>query len=487
MKRLFSASLHRASTVIVKRKAKVWVCILGLGLLAVWGWKAFGARWFDILPADILPAARDADRAAAEYRAAGMPWEAKDLEIPVADKDNAAPLLSEAFAKADDPLLKTSTSRAEKLMAVDKWDEAEAAIQTVGPGLLLAKAASQKSGLSFHRDWDMGPQLQIPEFEPMRYFVKLLSDRAVCEAAQHKDEACLVDLTSAWRLSSLLGHEPILIGMLVEISGQATVLQGAERCASLRAAAPQFLARLQTFLDSARDRPQFMHALRGEAYQGLVVARNLGAFGGVEGALAALGGGRDDDENSPPPLVPSRVIRTGVPTELLARAFADQHLKYWASIKKMADACGGDPVAMGRAMDAAAAQFNKEPEAPSSPDTDVTKASLELEAILMPVFSEAGRAVPRRDATLVTARALVASLSYRDKTGRFPANSAEIPGAYVDPFTKGPLKIKETPTSFRVYTVGPDGIDHGGIAASETKGNQGYDIVAAYPPLPLRK
>ncbi|HEY3781829.1 MAG TPA: hypothetical protein VGL56_12150 [Fimbriimonadaceae bacterium] len=73
------------------------------------------------------------------------------------------------------------------------------------------------------------------------------------------------------------------------------------------------------------------------------------------------------------------------------------------------------------------------------------------------------------------------------KTGVYPKSISDIPGIWTDPFGGKPLHVKIAGDSFRVYSVGPDGVDNGGADRSESKsyptfnGDEEYDIVAAYP------
>jgi hypothetical protein len=57
---------------------------------------------------------------------------------------------------------------------------------------------------------------------------------------------------------------------------------------------------------------------------------------------------------------------------------------------------------------------------------------------------------------------------------------SEVHGKWIDPFDGKPLRVKVTKDTFRVYSIGPDRIDNGGVDRSETKGKS-YDIVAMYP------
>jgi hypothetical protein len=443
-----------------KRQRGLWwkVGSLIFPLAFIWAY-LFGLGWFDV-----FPTARDADRAAVEYRNSGMPWEAKDMMPPIADQDNAASELNAAMDEVDTKTLVATVSDVEKSTSANRWKEAEKSLQTVAPALELAAKAAEKSKLDFKKDWDLGPSLLFPEFQKTKCFVRLLARRARCEAAEHRPDDCVRDLTCAWRLSGLMGQTPILIGMFVEIACESIVINNAEQCAALWHGDAESLAKLQSFLAHADGEPDFVNSLRGEAYLGLAFLRNFDAYGGMLSIPALSGGPRKID--------PSKLKRTGVPNGVWARSFATQHFRYWAAVKRMTDQLGNDPIATSKAMGVVAKQVSESP-----------KASLLVESILLPVFDQAGDAVVKRDALLETAKALLASLIVEAKTGHLPTRIEDVPGSYVDPFTKGPLKMKITANSFRIYSVGPDLKDNGGLAESERGDSLEYDVVAAYPPI----
>jgi hypothetical protein len=96
--------------------------------------------------------------------------------------------------------------------------------------------------------------------------------------------------------------------------------------------------------------------------------------------------------------------------------------------------------------------------------------------MLVPATTQVSRSLVREVAEEQLVRVLAASLSQPEGV-RIPAELA------IDPFTKKPLLVKETPTSFRIWSVGTDLKDDGGKVSfsNSLTPNGGADIVVGYP------
>jgi hypothetical protein len=74
----------------------------------------------------------------------------------------------------------------------------------------------------------------------------------------------------------------------------------------------------------------------------------------------------------------------------------------------------------------------------------------------------------------------LALADYRDRNGKYPQTLADlVPGELetlpADPFTGKPLVYRSTDDGFRLYSVGPNGVDDGGQSC-ENDDNEGDDI-----------
>jgi len=104
-----------------------------------------------------------------------------------------------------------------------------------------------------------------------------------------------------------------------------------------------------------------------------------------------------------------------------------------------------------------------------------------LAKMLFPVFSQAGQAAVKLEASDRATEALVAALEMKARTGSYPSAISDLPGNLTDPFTKKPLKLITKGDSVTVYSLGPDRKDDGGRSEHDPSRTLGYDIAASYP------
>jgi hypothetical protein len=94
--------------------------------------------------------------------------------------------------------------------------------------------------------------------------------------------------------------------------------------------------------------------------------------------------------------------------------------------------------------------------------------------LLTPAYSQAVSAFARNSGEVDSADAAIAAELYRRKNGKWPAKLADLvpeflPAVPTDPFTNLPLVMKASDKSCKVYSTGPDGVDHGGNLTSDMK------------------
>jgi hypothetical protein len=79
--------------------------------------------------------------------------------------------------------------------------------------------------------------------------------------------------------------------------------------------------------------------------------------------------------------------------------------------------------------------------------------------------------------------AAVRVLEHRAKTGAWPTTLSEAGAEFEDPYDGLPLRFRLDGAGFRVWSVGEDGRDDGGLTREEANGAT-FDEVLAYPRLP---
>jgi len=159
---------------------------------------------------------------------------------------------------------------------------------------------------------------------------------------------------------------------------------------------------------------------------------------------------------------------------VMADAWEARSLSYWRRVFARLRAANGDLMATYRGIKA-------EGDAETAAEHKV-KATYELNAILMPVFSEVIQKVQQDETQRRLREGMLALFFYRMRNGRFPASlSALSSPSLIDPFNDQPLHYRRIANGFILYSVGPDLIDNGGMATPARNGGQPPDIVVSYP------
>jgi hypothetical protein len=433
--------------------------ICGLGGWLVWSKSDMGA------------AAAELDQAVIDAKAAGLPWVAADLDQRPAVKEgeNAAPLIRQAQALID--------GDAKLVKALKASDEAQrggddmamrAALDTLQPLVRLARLAADKPRCDFHRDWDEGAWLMFPELADVKLLAKVLGAQAVAEAGRGDVSSALQDLGRTVTTGRHAGAEPVLIGMLVDLACESIAVRAAEQIAEKWHADAARLALLREKLGRLGPEPDFVYALKGESYMGVAVLRNVRS----RREFMTLVG--DSSVGSQEEVVrrPTKFVRSGVPPTLFGRIFLCRNLQMWLRFHKEISGIS-NPIVISRILDKI-----------SKREQQMGWSHL-ANHVLVPMFSQAGDAVAKGTAYRLCTAALAAVLEFKSKRGRYPINLAEVGVTDKDPFDGKPLKLRVDGEECRVYSVGPDGEDNGGVRQSELAGNtladEGWDVVASYP------
>ncbi len=111
--------------------------------------------------------------------------------------------------------------------------------------------------------------------------------------------------------------------------------------------------------------------------------------------------------------------------------------------------------------------------------------------LLAPAYQQAAAAFARNAAEVDSADAAIAAELYRRKNGKWPTKLDDLvpeflPAVPTDPFTNLPLVMKASTESCKVYSVGPDGVDHGGnLESTMFPGTDiGFEMPAASEKVP---
>jgi hypothetical protein len=416
--------------------------------------------------------AAELPQAMAEAKAVGIPLKAEDLKPtpPVTEAENAAPLIRAAAAALG------SVKDGDKVEALllgpsRRADLSDRELMTkfaeLARPLSLARQAAAKPRCDFGYDWDLGGSQGFTELTQVKNLLKLLCLRAEVEAQEGKSDDAIKDLAASFSLARHAGSTPTMISQLVRVSCDAIAIASAEKVAEALADKPAELARLSKALTNTVRPASFKECLRGEVYFGLVAIRGLRSFGEAQRAVEGNSGGEDAldrGDRETPPRPPAQ------PETVWAKAFTTRHLQAWTKAFK-AFPKGDDPVTAAKALSKVAAQVQAEP--------GLTNI---LNKVLFPVFEQAGEAFAKDVAQLRCIRALVQVLRWKAAHGRFPDTLEEMGPVALDPFDGKPLKYIVTTEGVKVYSLGPNLVDDGGLDRREKpSGGDDYDVVSQYP------
>lgn len=440
--------------------------ILAVPTLAVAGLGIWAASiWVD------YPwASRKLDATVAESRKLGLPWVASDLDPhpSIPDTENAGPELMKACRIIGSGKLSVRKAQAE----FKKGDPTlvRQCLSQYGMAIRAAESASSKPRCHIERDYDLGPNLLLPEYSRWKDIVTLLSIRAQMRSKSGDLAGTLSDIRTMGAIAKQAGADPLLIGMLVQVAMESIRVRSVESIAANWKSDPAKLERLRQATEKQRPETDFVGALRGEVYMAIALFRNWEAFGGVR----FLAG----PEGSLPEVDPTKIQRDGMPKGMVARGYLTRSLEYWNAVFESIRDGLNDPVQLSKRMDQLAARFEKLPGLSYKPN-----------AILMPVFGQAGIACARMDALQRATDAFLRVMVFRAKNGEYPSSLEDLGFREVDPFSNQPFHYSHASSSCRIYSVGTDGRDDGGVTRAErARGKQTsdrYDEAIAYPPIKL--
>lgn len=452
-----------------RRPIIVWI-LLGAASFCIIGVCGVGGYFFG---GETALTATRADEVAKNYRSAGLPWTAKDLQPdpPLADQENAANLIRKATAEFDKPTVKDAVKAIDQAVKVKDWETVGQLVKSFQPQLALLVQASKKKGLGFHYDWDMSANLLTPEYAQIKRASNLLAARGTYRASIGDSQGAVSDITAAHRLGVLTGKIPTIIPMLVAIACQNIAYRAVVDSAETAYNSHRSLTPYIDLAKKLQAQADFHLALRGEAYVDLAVCRNVKSSSPK--ALSALASGEDNGEDVMNDA--KHLVRSGLPKNQLMRASAVRFMEFWTKAEEDYKAHPNDVRAFAYRLETGEKMIN-----------GYQPSSLLL-AIMIPVFGQAGDAVVRNQAVQNATIAYVQALDYKDKHGQFPDSLDQLPGDHIDPFTNEKLKTAYVNNQYRVYSVGSDMSDDGGQTKSEihivdpNSGPHSGDIVVPNP------
>jgi len=395
---------------------------------------------------------------------AGLPEKPDAYQKTVAPDQNAASVYTEAitvWTKFQQDNRETANRISARVQPADYFQkDAKADFAAIQPLIKLLDQAAKYPTLCFDKPYSHGFQNDFPEFAPLRTFVRIRCMQAVYLARQARFDAAYAELERAAVIPRHLGTDnPSIIGLLVSVSLRNNVTRTLERILCLQGRNPRASETANQVFSAMGPLPSLQASLRGE-------------YAGLLGSLDLL-------------QKPDRLA------QLTKASQSDSEMNQNAnqSLARMMAWPAGRYLLMSNAVRASRTAYTDVANIKTN-DIDLINANMKsdqpdnnrntpdnlLVQMLVPATTQVSRSLVREVAEDQLVRVLAASLS-QAKGVRIPSDLA------IDPFTKKPLLVKETPKSFRIWSVGADLKDDGGKVSfsNSLTPNGGADIVVGYP------
>ena len=410
------------------------------------------------------PSRLDAELKASQ--ADGMAIDADELrsQFSVDENQNAAPFLglaisqfkvwkSTAEGRTYSKLL-GSTSKVSELKRSD-IQALEPSLLTLSPVFDLLRQAAARPKLDFHRAWEKGPSLNLPELSEEKGCIVALVVQSKSFSAKGDVESATRILDLAAKLSKLTGQEPLIIGLLVQASMRDLIDSAVGELLRTHGTDRLTLMKCRTVLDDMGPQPDLLPALRSEFVMGRVatqmLATNRPELFGPDGATGAM-----------------KFARYGP----VRTAFAWRYVQFYHHMYRDVRKAGKSILGIQRAFQDAQAVLSQ------SAGKDWTYGLTDL---LSPVFVGMGDAIGESEARSDLLYCAIDLLDAKLKNGRFPDRLPGSSGYWLDPFTEKPFAYKPNAQGFLIYSFARDRMDNGGLRRENYSGENPYDIPFTYP------
>lgn len=402
---------------------------------------------------------RDLSAELDRIRAAGEPASAAEIEafyqVPPSARDTTqlwlvaiAPLDTPSYAADAKELPLVGEDASELPMPGEPWPQLEAGEQLLaryrGSLEQMHQAAREGGQARFPTRFADGIQMLLPHVQQLRSGARLLALESVVAAHGGQSDAAVDSIVAIFAAARSLEQEPVLVSQLVRMAMGGMARQRIQWLLSAATLDDGQLARLDAELAASDYQKPLRQGLLGERVTGIVGFENPETLGDE----AALG----------------RISSMGSGDEAM-------YLKLMDEMIAAADKSGPE---RQEALDAAEMRLRQ------LVGSKAAVLRYPLTLLLLPALSAAGQAATRNEAERDATRVAVAIERFRLRAGRLPEKMDELVPDFLgsvprDPFGGGPLRYRPEATEYLVYSVGRDGVDHGG--QSDAPPGQPVDLV----------
>ena len=399
-----------------------------------------------------------------ELRTRGEPVTLSELVPPEIPADqNAATLYVQAFQQME--LLGDKVKKAVGDLASgpgpltpEQLDEARGLLEQGKEALRLLREGTERLQCRFAVDYSVRPyDIQLGHLAKVAAGERLLALSVRVNLAEGKPEAAAEDCARMLALARSVHDEPILISTLVEIASTALSLKQLSAMMDTADVPADTLRKASAILGNIEDREQLARALRAERCMGLAM-----------GGLATLDMGYLSE--LPPKLRPSfrgRVL--GFLFKPLILHDGLYYLDLMDSQIELAKQGSWEGKARQAGLKAVEETLSK----------DRWRSPFFL-ALVIPALSRSQAVFEHGIARKGCAKLAIALRLYRMKNQAYPERLSQLTPEFidklpVDPFSGKDFVYRTEGKGFIVYSVGPNGVDDGGV--EDPKNHDAGDII----------
>ncbi len=439
---------------------RITVSVLAAAALGAGLWLA--CRWYDYpFVALGLPEAMK------KAKAAGVPLTAAELYTPLvlSPAEDATSIVKTVWPEFDIVVgsKRDLTRWRNRLRMPDPdWSAAHEAFAAEKATMDVLLSLKDKSGYELHRDWDLGPQLGIPDYAGAKGTASALMALALVKSHMGDTTGAIEALQAARKVGTMIRREPLLFSVVLGAFIDEQVSEDAMQCMADAQDSATKLEAIQHGVLEPEPHYDIWRGYQGELYLALATARNAKAF-----EMDPTSG-----SSSTTPVGPRLLLRSGAPADWQERAYMTTVLRFQADAYSYHHQHPDDWVGMAKAL----RDWTSEQEGRQF------GLSHRLDSVWTPDYPIINDDVERCLAIQRCALAINQVLVWRAAHNLFPQNLREAGVTAIDPYTGEPLHYRATAGHIRVWSTGPDRVDSGGKTRSEMRDHdRGYDLAVDFP------
>lgn len=336
--------------------------------------------------------------------------------------------------------------------------------------LRLSRQIFKKTELATLTDPSLGPALLLPQYAGCKTATKIAGMKAQVLAREGQPVEALNLLTEAANFASVVNNDSLLISELVGISVRTIAHRFAMDILTKHKESPAVRQAMSRYLVASYPNIDMRRAIPSEVSLGLASEELVkqGKFS-IED-IVGLGGGSEEEVEIDDTLV--KLIQVpGVRERLFANLYSAYHDLYLRIPKSPRP---------HRARITAAAEWDSYVDRLDSPNEALIK-------ILMPIYKGVFEGEAKATAEWRTLNAILVAADFKATTGKYPTKLPVTGPESLDPFTEKPLVYVHSVDTVKIYSVGADGKDNGGLlfqpkSESESRDyDYGYSIPYVVP------